>query len=155
MLPWTLENHRKRWGEAWYIPPEMSSENFEDMLARQDIKSTTIWKYSNDLTTKNNSREVLEMVRPCSPKGQKFKHQNCADLGSWGKEKERTTKEHPEAHRGERGKTWGGIVGGRRRLLPATVVSGVFCCTASCVLQVMDKISNLIKVKRLSKTVCT
>lgn len=62
-------------------------------------------------------------------------------------------RERPKSTQ-RRTKTWGGTVGGRRRLLPATVVSGVFCCTASCVLQVMDRISNLIKVKRLSKTVC-
>lgn len=85
------------------------------------------------------------MDRPCTPKGQQLKYQNCANLGKEDEEGQGTPKGQGTpggVQRRKREKNWGGTVGEKRRLLPATDVSGVFCCTASCDLRGTERKSK-------------
>lgn len=138
----TMVNHRESWEEAWCIPSEMSSENFEDTLATQDIKSATKWKYNNDQAFANNQKKTFEMGNPCSPNRQQFELNIRTELRPLGFPMERECEEDQgyqlEMHTGESEKKnlGGGVtVRERCRLLQASVVSGVFCYTVSCVLR--------------------
>lgn len=101
----TMVNHRESWEEAWCIPSEMSSENFEDTLATQDIKSATKWKYNNDQAFVNNQKKTFEMGNPCSPNRQQFELNIRTELRPLGFLMERECEEDQgyqlEMHTGE------------------------------------------------------
>lgn len=136
VMLWPLENHQiKRWWESRYILPEISSENFEDTLARQDIEPTAIWTNINNPNVKNNPGYALEMDRPCSPKGQQCEHQNCVDQGSWWKER-RGRPKNTCRHTVEKGRKelkWHSLR--EVQVIASDVARDVLCCATSCVLR--------------------
>lgn len=121
-----------------------SIREFWRYTGQTDIKSATKWKYSNDQAFVNNQRKTFEMGNPCSPNRQQFelnKHQNWTSP-TWvpcGKRMRRRPRlPAGDAHWRKREKNLGGGVlleRGVARLLQASVVSGVFCYTVSCVLR--------------------